>query len=203
VVEAKEAAEIIQEAASERENTSGRFPLNKIVALLVAILAASLAVATISTGAATRRLLNDNIHLNDLHAMEDVGDVRQSNASVTADLIESILTTTNPSDTARTALQQKANDYRASANEIQGANKGLKAIQEEIAQYDGLEETTESQILSFEYSEVALQIAIVLSSLAILTVSWGIFYVSAGLGVLGLILTINGFVLMVGLPSLH
>jgi hypothetical protein len=147
--------------------------------------------------------LNDNIHLNDLHSMEDVGDVRQSNASVTADLIESILTTTNPSDTARTALQQKANDYRASANEIQGANKGLKAIQEEIAQYDGLEETTESQILSFEYSEVALQIAIVLSSLAILTVSWGIFYVSAGLGVLGLILTINGFVLMVGLPSLH
>lgn len=206
MVEAKEAAEVIREMAEEHPETADRRPLNKIVALLVAGLAVLLAVATISTGAATRRLLNDSIHLNDLHAMVEVGDVRQSNASVTADLIQSILDTANPPAATKSALQDKINQYRSSANDLQGNptnGTGLKAIEAQIAEYDGLEEITETQILSFEYSEVTLQIGIVLASLAILTTSWGIFYVASGLGVLGLLLTLNGYLMMLTLPSVH
>src|SRR5215469_11621477 len=81
VVEPKEAAEVIREVSSESEKEHSPM-LNRTVAMAVAILASLLAIATISTGAATRRLLNDSIHLSDLHSKADVGDVRQSNAVV-------------------------------------------------------------------------------------------------------------------------
>jgi hypothetical protein len=203
VVEPKEAADVIREAGDEAEHQQ-RHPINRTVAMLVAIMAALLAIATISTGATTRRLLNDSIHLSDLHSKADVGDVRQSNALVTADLLQSILDTTNATGPTRSALEQKINDYRAAAS-VPAASHGEsgqdESVQQQISDYDGAEETTESQILSFEYSEVILQVGIILASLAILTRSWGIFWVSATLGGVGLILIINGYFGAAHLPA--
>ena len=200
MVEAKEAAEVIREVAGPPDEGPERTPLHKIVALLVAILAALLAVATISTGAATRRLLNDNIHLTDLHATADVTEVRHSEAGVTADLLQSILDTTNPSASSRATIEQRIAGYRSSATELDSTLKGQKA---QIDQYEGSEEYTESQIMSFEYSEVALQIGIVLGSLAILATSELIFYVAAALGVVGLVLIVNGWLVLAHLPAVH
>ncbi|HTE85875.1 MAG TPA: DUF4337 family protein [Dehalococcoidia bacterium] len=207
MVEAKEAAEVIREVAGGNlDGAPERHPLHKIVALLVAVLAGLLAVATISTGAATRRLLNDNIHLNDLHATADVGEVRQSNAAVSADLLQSILDTSNPAAAARAAIEQKIGSYRSTAADLEGdaaKGTGLKSLETQIGDYEGLEETTETQIMSFEYSEVALQIGIVLASLAILVTSRAVFYAASALGALGLLLTLNGFFLLAHLPSVH
>jgi hypothetical protein len=148
--------------------------------------------------------MNDNIHLSDLHSKADVGDVRQSNALVTADLLQSILDTTNATGPTRSALEQKISDYRAAASAPTASHDESgpdESVQQQILEYDGAEETTETQILSFEYSEVILQVGIILASLAILTRSWGIFWVSTTLGVVGLILIINGYFAAAHLPA--
>ena len=55
----------------------------------------------------------------------------------------------------------------------------------------------------FDYAEVLLQISIVCSSIAILSGSRPMFWFSAVMAFCGLLLTINGFALLVRLPFLH
>jgi hypothetical protein len=55
----------------------------------------------------------------------------------------------------------------------------------------------------FDYAEVMLQIAIVCASVAILSTSRPMFWFSTVLAVLGLISTLNGFLLLFRLPFLH
>jgi hypothetical protein len=49
----------------------------------------------------------------------------------------------------------------------------------------------------FDYAEALLQIAIVLTSVAILTGAQVLFWVPCGLGLLGILSTINGFLLFI------
>jgi len=49
----------------------------------------------------------------------------------------------------------------------------------------------------FDYAEALLQIAIVLTSVAILTGARALFWVPCGLGILGILATINGFILLI------
>jgi hypothetical protein len=49
----------------------------------------------------------------------------------------------------------------------------------------------------FDYAEALLQIAIVLTSVAILTGVHALFWVPCALGVLGILSTINGFLLLI------
>ena len=55
----------------------------------------------------------------------------------------------------------------------------------------------------FDFAEALLQIAIVMSSIAILSNSRSIFFFSLVLAVLGALLTINGYNLIIKLPFLH
>ena len=55
----------------------------------------------------------------------------------------------------------------------------------------------------FDYAEVLLQISIVCSSIAILSGSRPMFWFSSVLASLGLLLTINGFSLLVRIPFFH
>jgi len=55
----------------------------------------------------------------------------------------------------------------------------------------------------FDYAEVLLQIAIVCASVSILSTSRPMFWFSSVLAVLGVVSTINGFLLVFRLPFLH
>jgi hypothetical protein len=55
----------------------------------------------------------------------------------------------------------------------------------------------------FDYAEVLLQIAIVCSSVSILSTSRPMFWFSMTLAVLGVVFTANGFLLFFRLPFLH
>ena len=53
---------------------------------------------------------------------------------------------------------------------------------------------------NFDFAEVALQLALVLGSVAILASNRAILLASGGLGVIGALLTLNGFFLLAPLP---
>jgi hypothetical protein len=55
----------------------------------------------------------------------------------------------------------------------------------------------------FDYAEVMLQIAIVCSSVAILATSRPMLFVSLALASIGVLMTINGFLLVVKVPFLQ
>lgn len=207
MVEAKEAAEVIREAGEKgaRESPEG-LRLHRLTALLVGVLAMLLAVATISTGAATRKQLNTNIKLTDLRSDTDAKEVGRYTSLLGRDVLQALLDATSPNATSRANTQKLIDAYATNAQNIDKGitpDDSLKAREEQIDALQESELHVEAQILSFEYSEVALQIAIVISSLAILITSRGVFLTSCGLGVLGALLLVNGFAVWVGLPSVH
>jgi hypothetical protein len=55
----------------------------------------------------------------------------------------------------------------------------------------------------FEYAEVLLQIAIVMSSISILAASRRVFYFACGAALLGALFALNGFFLIVPIPLFH
>ena len=65
--------------------------------------------------------------------------------------------------------------------------------------YEQAFEAASDQDNNFDYAEVALQLALVLGSVAILALNRWILYVSGALGVVGALLTLNGFFLLVPL----
>ena len=93
----------------------------------------------------------------------------------------------------------------------------LKKMSEEEARYNGEKKEIEKEAKRlererdhcqakdpyFDFAEVLMQIAIVLSSVAILASSGPVFLFSIVSGLLGTILSLNGFFMVVRVPFLH
>ena len=87
-------------------------------------------------------------------------------------------------------LAKKAGDLKA-----EGAEK-VKHLREELVKLL-------RQDPYFDFAEVAFQLAIVLASVAMLGKKWWAFLVSAGLAVIAVLLTVNGFLLLTAIPGIE
>ena len=89
-------------------------------------------------------------------------------------------------------------DPSAPADTLRG--EGKKQLSAQARSYERLRERAGAQDSNFDYSEVAFQLAIVLGSVAILATSPRVLALSMGLGAVGLLLMVNGFLLLFPLP---
>jgi hypothetical protein len=78
-----------------------------------------------------------------------------------------------------------------------------KEIEQVARKFEAERDRNQARDPYFDYAEVCLQIAIVMSSVAILAASRPMFGFSMTLAVLGALLTLNGFLLLVRIPFLH
>lgn len=81
-------------------------------------------------------------------------------------------------------------------DEKKGIEKGAKEL-------EATRDRNMSKDPYFDYAEVLLQIAIVMASIAILSSSRPVLWLSVGSATAGTILTVNGFLLIFRLPFLH
>ncbi len=95
------------------------------------------------------------------------------------------------------ALAQKFGD------EEKRMNVDKKEIEPKAKAAEAERDRNQAKDPYFDYAEVLLQISIVCSSIAILSASRPMFWFSSVLAFSGLLLTINGFSLLVRLPFLH
>jgi hypothetical protein len=94
------------------------------------------------------------------------------------------------------ALKRIAEDEQRYAQE-------KKEIEKEAKQLEQERDLNRSKDPYFDYAEVLLQIAIVMSSIAILASSRRVFIFACVAATLGALLTLNGFFLLVKIPFLH
>jgi len=78
-----------------------------------------------------------------------------------------------------------------------------KEIEKDAQKFATVRDINQSKDPYFDYAEVMLQIAIVLASVSILSTSRAMFWCSTVLAITGVLLTINGFFLLVKVPFLH
>ena len=208
-MESTDAAELIAELKEERSEHAAEDRFNRGAALLIATMAAVLAVGGLGGGNATDDMIVSNIRASDTWAFYQAKNVRQTAYEIEVAELETRLP--GATGAARAAIEARLADYRATvaryddepdpdapADPLRG--EGKKQLMAQAQAFEAARDVAAAKDDNFDLAEVALQLALVLGSVAILATNRAILTASAVLGALGSVLTLNGFLLLFPLP---
>jgi hypothetical protein len=208
-VEAHEIAEQIHENSESHAHAAAtRDWFRRITAIYVGVTAMLLAIATLGGAEATKDMLNSNIHASDTYAFYQAKSIRQTLYQTSAaelELLAAGAAALSDADKAKAAALIK--QYRDTAaryeseppKEAGKPGEGKKELMAQAKLWEATRDHAAAQLPNFEYAEAAFQIAIVLGSVAIVAASPALLGLSGVIGVFGVLLTLNGFLLLVPL----
>jgi len=205
-MDSRDAADLIAELTEEKAEHASDDRFRNRAALLIAFLAAVLAIGGMGGGNATDDLISNNIQANDAWAFYQAKNMRQTVYEIAADDIEAALPAMAPPQ--RATAERRLADYRATIARYDSEpdpaapndplrGEGKKEISARAKAYEAARDKAAAKDNSFDLAEVALQLALVLGSVAILAVNRKILILSGALGLIGTLLTLNGFLLLV------
>ncbi len=181
------------QAAEEGGAGGDRESFGRRVGVLVAVLAAFLAISSLSANKAGQDTILDQARSADLFAEYQADSLKQRLGRENADSLK-VLSKGTPNEAAAAPIIKSFQDDS-------NANKDKKdKILPEARHFEELRDKAEVRHRNLELAEAAFQIAIVLASVAIVARVFLLAYASAGLGLVGLLLLVNGFVEFVKLP---
>ncbi|MFL6845333.1 MAG: DUF4337 domain-containing protein [Allosphingosinicella sp.] len=205
-MDSTDAADLIAEIHEERAENEAADKFRNRAALLIAILAAVLAIGGLGGGNATDDMVANNIKASDSWAFYQAKNVRQTMYEIEADTLKAQVR--GLSGEARAAAEARLKDYlatvarydsepdpKAPGDPLKG--EGKKEIKARAQSYEAAFGQASARDNNFDLAEVALQLALVLGSVAILAVNRWILGLSLALGIAGSLLTLNGFLLLV------
>jgi hypothetical protein len=207
-MDSTDAADLIAELHEDKAEHEAADRFRNRAALLIAFLAAVLAIGGLGGGNATDDLLVNNIRASDAWAFYQAKNIRQTVYKIAAEEVEAGLGGM-PADRQQ-AAQKRLQEYRATiaryddepdasapGDPLKG--EGKKQLMARAQSFEAARDRAAEQDNNFDLAEVALQLALVLGSVAILAVNRMILILSAALGVIGSLLTANGFLSLVPL----
>jgi hypothetical protein len=207
-MDSTDAADLIAELHEDKAEHQAADRFRNRAALLIAFLAAVLAIGGLGGGNATDDLLVSNIRASDAWAFYQAKNIRQTVYKIAAEEVEAGLGDL-PAE-RQPAAQKRLQDYRATiaryddepdaeapGDPLKG--EGKKQLMARAQSFEAARDRAAEQDNNFDLAEVALQLALVLGSVAILAVNRMILILSGGLGVVGSLLTANGFLSLVPL----
>jgi hypothetical protein len=208
-MEAHEIAEQIHEHSESHAHAAATHDwFRRITAIYVGVTAMLLAIATLGGAEATKEMLNSNIHASDTYAFYQAKNIRQTLYQTSAaelELLAAGAASLSETDKAKAAALIK--QYRDTAaryeseppKEAGKPGEGKKELMAEAKRWDDKRDHAAAKIPNFEYAEAAFQIAIVLGSVAIVAASPALLGLSGVLAIGGVLLTLNGYLLLVPL----
>jgi hypothetical protein len=198
-MKADEAAELM-----DKDRESDRF--KQRAAIVIAFFAMCLAITSLGGSNAAKEAFNNNILASNFYNFFQAKNIRQTSYQLAGDELE-LAWLRNPAlpEESRKALQDKLNFYRATVKRYESepdTREGKKELLERARQHEELRDHALKQDPYFDYAEALLQIAIVLISVAIVANLLWLSYLGGALGLVGLLLSLNGFLLLVEIPGL-
>jgi hypothetical protein len=202
-VEASEIGETIAgEEEAEAAPAADRF--RKLTAIYLGIVAMLLAIASLGGANATKAMLNANIQASDTFAFYQAKYLRQTTYRLVADQLEAVLTAQpDLAPQRRDKIEQEIARNRARADSFESDPKGGTGKQELLVKarvWEKKRDQAARQDPNFDFAEALFQIAIVLGAVSIVAEARWLVRLSAGFTVLAVLLTVNGFLLLVELP---
>ena len=203
-MEAHEIAEQIEEHAEPHAHAPPTHDwFRRVAAIYVGVAAMLLAIAALGGAEATKEMLNSNIQSSDTYAFYQAKNIRQTLYQTSAaqlELLAAGAAALSDSDKAKAAELIKR--YRETVTRYESepeTKEGKKELMAKAKEWDHKRDHAAAKIPNFEYAEAAFQIAIVLGSVAIVAASPALLGVSGVLAVCGILLTLNGYLLVVPL----
>lgn len=208
-MDTNDAAELIAELREDRSDKEHEAQFANRAALLIAAMAAVLAVGGLGGGNATDDMMIGNIRASDTWAFYQAKNIRQTAYEIEAAELESRLVGASSAQVAdlsgrigkyreKIARYDDEPDPEAPNDPLKG--EGKKQLMAQARAFEAMRDRASEQDNNFDYAEVVLQLALVLGSVAILASNRTVLTVSAVLGAIGTLLTINGFFLLLALP---
>jgi hypothetical protein len=198
-VEANDASEMM-----EAEKTTDKF--RQRAAIMIAVMAMLLAITSLGGSNAGKEAVNNNVLASNYFNFYQAKNMRQTAIALAADQIElAVLNDTSIPDAAKEPLKKKVDGYRktiARYDSEPDTGEGKKELLVKAKEYEGKRDHALKQDPYFDYAEALLQIAIVLTSVAIIAELGWLVGIGAVLGVIGGLLMVNGYLLLVELPFL-
>jgi hypothetical protein len=177
-----------------------RDPFKTKCALLVSLLALVLAVASLGGSNAAKEATMENILAANAYNFFQAKNQRQTTYKVAAEQIEIQLKQPGLLPDVRQALERKLADYQKNVARYESEPESGEGKKELLAKAK-LHEAKRDEALKrdpwFDCAEAILQIAIVLTSIAIITGRRLFSNVSLGLGSIGVLSTLNGYFLFI------
>lgn len=204
-MDSTDAADLIAEIHEDRAENAAAESFRNRAALLIAVLAAVLAVGGLGGGNATDDMVASNIKASDTWAFYQAKNVRQTMYEIEAEKLKAALTAGNVPAAERPAAEARLREYEATIARYDSEpdakdpskGEGKKELSAQARSHETAFEEASRRDNNFDLAEVALQLALVLGSVAILAVNRWILGLSLALGIAGSLLTLNGFMLLV------
>ena len=204
-MDSTDAADLIAEIHEERAENEASESFRNRAALLIAIMAAVLAVGGLGGGNATDDMIASNIKASDTWAFYQAKNVRQTMYEIEAEKLKAALAAGAIAPAERPAAEARLKDYERTIARYDSEpdpndpskGEGKKELSAQAKAQEAAFEQASARDNNFDLAEVALQLALVLGSVAILAVNRWILALSAALGAAGALLTLNGFLLLV------
>jgi hypothetical protein len=179
------------------ERFEGRF--GRRVALVTAVIAVILAIASLGGNNATKEMLLSQQQSSDQWAFYQAKVIREHLYRAQRQRLEvdiALLPASVPAD-ARQRLEALAARFGEEEKRY-GAEK--KEIEKDAKTREAARDRNQARDPYFDYAEALLQIAIVMSSISIISKSRPAFVAGLVLAMLGTLLAVNGFTLLVDVP---
>ncbi|MEN9688344.1 MAG: hypothetical protein RI998_341 [Pseudomonadota bacterium] len=174
------------------------YPFKTYCALLVSVLALVLALNNLGGSNTGKEATMNNILAANTYSFYQAKSVRQTEYKLAADRIELQLATEKPSPAAKELLEKKLADYQKTIKRYDSDPENGEGKKELLAKAKQLEADRDLALRKdpwFDYAEGLLQLAIVLTSVAIITDRRSMFNAALLLGAVGSLCTLNGYFL--------
>ncbi len=174
------------------------------IGVYIGVLAVILAICAMGGGNASKEATLKNIEATNVWGFFQAKNMRRHVLRLEVDELElTVLSNSNLTPEARTAVEAKIADYKKLDTELTSNPKTNEGLDELFTRGKALEaerDTAMRQDPYFDYGEALLQIAIVLGGVALISTGSMLLIGSAIMGVLGTLMTINGFTLFLNIP---
>jgi hypothetical protein len=177
---------------------------NKWIGVYIGVLAVLLAICSVGGGNATKDATRANIDAANTWAFFQAKNIRRSAIQMSADELDLLLASqpNMPAD-AKAKFAAKIKEYREQIQKLTSdpvRNEGLDELFVKGKAFEVERNTALQRDPYFDWSQALLQIAIVLASVHLIIGNFLLLGLSGGLGVLGVLLMLNGFTLLVPIP---
>lgn len=198
-VEAEHQADRAEEKRAERHRNRA--------ALAIAVLAGITAVGELGGDNAKDAMIHNNIEASDTWNFYQAKNIRQTIYKLQGDALEREMAAPGLAAERRAALEGDLDKYKKTAARYEDEpdpkapgdatkGEGKKQLQARAKAFQEAREVAEKKNDSFDFAKMALQLAIVLGSVSILATSRPLLLAAGVLGVIGTVLTLNGFFLL-------
>ncbi|MBO0755624.1 MAG: DUF4337 domain-containing protein [Bradyrhizobiaceae bacterium] len=167
---------------------------NRRIALLISVLALFLALSETLGKSAQTSAISDNVQASDLWAFFQAKTIRQTVLRTASEALA--LSGTN-NDAVKSGIKQKIDEWQKVIDRYEvdpEKPEGRKQLSERALALEHSRDTALAKYHNYEIASAAFQIGIVLASASVITGMTILVFLSAGIGVLGILFTAFGLV---------